>query len=283
VSAPTDEVGPAAGEAAGRPPALPGDYHVHTAWSDGVGTVEDVACRAAQLGLPEIAIAEHFTPSPGPDEDWWLRPELLAAYVEDVHAVAARHDDVTVLLGVEAEYVDGQEAELEHYLSAWPFEVVVLGVHEVDGFTFDDPALRRDARWDDPDALLSAYYRTVRRACAWGRFDILAHVDYIGLWGHRPGPAVLPEIEAALDALAASGAAIELNTDRFSDPAGVMYPSVAILRAARARGVPLTIDSDAHEAEHVGRAWDEAIAHAGEAGYLESLRLSDRELVPLPG
>jgi histidinol-phosphatase (PHP family) len=196
--------------------------------------------------------------------------------------VAARHDDVKVLLGVEAEFVAGQEAALAEHLSAWPFEVVVLGVHEVDGFIFDDPALRKDPRWDDPDALLVAYYRTVRRACEWGRFDIFAHLDYIGLWGHRPGPTVQPEIEAALDALAASGAAIELNTDRFSDPVGVMYPSVAILRAAHARGISLAIDSDAHEVEEVGRAWEEAIALAREAGYRETLRLSDRALVPLP-
>jgi histidinol-phosphatase (PHP family) len=153
----------------------------------------------------------------------------------------------------------------------------------VDGFVFDDPSLRTDSRWDDPGALLAAYYRTVRRAAEWGCFDILAHVDYIGLWGHRPGPAVVPEIEAALDALAASGAAIELNTDRFSDPAGVMYPSLEILRSAHARGIPLTIDSDAHEAEHVGRLWDEAIDLAREAGYRETLRLSDRARVPLPG
>jgi histidinol-phosphatase (PHP family) len=262
---------------------LPGDYHVHTTWSDGSGTVEDVVRRAAELGLPEIAVAEHFTPSPGPDEDWWLRPEQLGAYVQDVQAAAARHGEIKVLLGVEAEYVAGEEAELEKQLSAWPFEVVVLGVHVVDGFVFDDPSLRTNPCWDDPDALLAAYYRTVRRAAEWGRFDIFAHIDYIGLWGHRPGPAALPEIEAALDALAASGAAIELNTDRFTDPAGVMYPSVAILRAARARGIPLTIDSDAHEVEHVGRAWDEAIARAHEAGYRETLRLSDRVLVPLPG
>ncbi len=266
----------------GIPAALPGDYHVHTAWSDGTGTVEDVVRRAAELGLPEIAVAEHFTPSPGPDEDWWLRPEQLGDYVADVRAAAARHDDVRVLLGVEAEYVAGREAELEEVLSAWPFEVVVLGIHEVDGFVFDDPALRGDPRWDDPDALLAAYYRTARQAAEWGRFDILAHLDYISLWGHLPGPAVLPEIEEALDALAASGAAIELNSDRFSDPAGVMYPSVEILRRANARGIPLTIDSDAHEAEHVGRAWDEAIAHARAAGYRETLRLSDRALVPLP-
>ena len=216
-----------AGPAGRAGPALPGDYHIHTEWSDGTGSVEDVARWAAGIGLPEVAVAEHFTPAPGPGEDWWLRPEELGAYVDEVHAVAARHDDVRVLLGLEAEYVAGQEPQLEELLAAWPFEVVVLGVHVVDGFVFDDPALRKDPRWDDPDALLTAYYRTVRQAAEWGRFDIFAHIDYIGLWGHRPGPAVLPEIEAALDALAASGAAIELNTDRFTDPAGVMYPSLA--------------------------------------------------------
>ena len=188
-----------------------------------------------------------------------------------------------MLVGLEAEYVAGQEAELAELLSAWPFEVVVLGVHSVDGFVFDDPSLRADPRWDDPDALLAAYYRTVRQAAEWGRFDILAHMDYISLWGHRPGPAVLPEIEAALDALAASGAALELNTDRISDPAGVMYPSLDILASAYTRGIPLTIDSDAHEAVHVGRLWDEALELARRAGYRETLRLSDRALVPLPG
>ena len=62
-----------------------------------------------------------------------------------------------------------------------------------------------------------------------------------------------------------------------------MYPSLEILRAARERGIPLTIDSDAHEAAHVGRLWDEAIALARAAGYRETLRISDRALVPLPG
>lgn len=261
----------------------PGDYHVHTTWSDGTGSVEECVLRAVELGLPEIGIADHVSTSPGPGEEWWVKLDRMDAYCQDVRAVAVRHPEITVLLGLEAEWVDGREAELDALLDAWPFEFVVLGVHAVDGFDFDDPSLRRDARWTDADELLVEYYRTIRRAAAWGRFDILAHADYIGLWGHRPGPATLPEIEAALDALAASGRALELNTDRVSDPAGVMYPSPEILRAACARGIPLTIDSDAHQAAHVGRLWDEAIALAREAGYRETLRVSDHTLVPLPG
>jgi len=81
--------------------------------------------------------------------------------------------------------------------------------------------------------------------------------------------------------MTAAGCAIEQNTDRISAPAGVMSPSVDILRRARERGTPLVISSDAHEAQHVGRLWDESMAPARDAGYRESLRLSDRALVPL--
>lgn len=265
-------------------PALPGDYHVHTTFSDGDGTVEECVAQAASLGLPEIAIADHVAAVQTASWATASMPlALMERYVEEVHEAAARHAGITVLLGLEAEYVPGHEAELQALLSAWPFEVVVLGVHAVDGFAFDDPDLRGDPRWGDADAFLSAYYRTVRRAVESGRFDVLAHVDYISLWGHAPGPTVQPFIEAALDALAASGAALELNTDRVTDPAGVMYPSPAILRAARERDIPLVIDSDAHEAAHVGRMWDEAMGLARAAGYAGALRLSDHTVVPFPG
>ena len=262
---------------------VPGDYHVHTTYSDGSGTIAECVAHAISIGLPEIGIADHLSAVQPTTWDSASIPfAQLDRYVEEVRHAAARHDEIAVLLGVEADYVPEYEAELAELLSAYPFEFVVGGVHVVDGFDFDDPAKRLDARWSDPDALFIAYYEKVRRAAEFGRFGVIAHLDYIGLWGHTAGPTVDAEIDAALDAIAASGNAVELNTDRISDPAGVMYPSVDLLRRACARRIPLVISSDAHEAEHVGRLWGEGIATARDAGYRESLRLSDRALVPLP-
>lgn len=264
-------------------PAPPGDYHVHTTFSDGDGTVEECVAQALELGLPEIGIADHVCAVRMSTGDGACMPlALMEGYVDEVHEAARRHTGIKVLLGLEAEHVPGHEAELHSLVSAWPFEFVVLGVHTVEGFAFDDPTLRDDPRWREPGDLLAAYYRTVRRAVESSRFDVLAHLDYISLWGHVPGAAVRAEIDAVLDALAGSGAALELNTDRVSDPAGVMYPSPAILRAARERDIPLVIDSDAHEARHVGRLWDEAVTLARGAGYEGALRLSDRTIVPFP-
>jgi len=262
---------------------VPGDYHVHTTFSDGEGTVAECVEAAIAAGLPEIGIADHLAPvQPTPWDSATIPLQLLDGYVEAVLDAAEDYPEIRVLLGLEAEYVPEQEAELDKLLSAYPFQYAVLGVHVVHGFAFDDPDLRGDPRWGDPDALLAEYYRVVRRAAEYGHFDVLAHIDYIGLWGHRPGPAALREIGAALDALAAAGSAMELNTDRITDPAGVMYPSGDLLREACARGIPLVISSDAHEAAHVGRLWDEAVANARAAGYVSTLRLSDRSLVPLP-
>ena len=262
---------------------LPGDYHIHTTFSDGTGSVAACIERAISVGLTEIGIADHLS---AVQPSVWEIPSIslaqLECYVAEVREAASRYDEITVLLGVEADYVPEHETQLRALLDGWPFDYVIGGVHGVDGFDFDDPARRHDPRWSDSDALLAAYYETVRRAARFGGFDIIAHLDYIGLWGHTPGPGVGDSIDAALDAIAASGAAIELNTDRFSDPAGVMYPSGDLLRAARARDVPLVISSAAHAADQVGLLWDAALDRAMQAGFRGTLRLSDRTLVPLP-
>ena len=262
---------------------LPGDYHVHTTFSDGTGSVADCIEQAISVGLTEMGIADHVSPAqPSP----WVMPTIpyarLDDYVAEVRDVASRYDEITVLLGIEADYAPQHESQLRALLDAWPFDYVIGGVHAVDGFDFDDPTTRHDPRWSDADALFAAYYRTVRQAAQFGGFDIIAHLDYIGLWGHTPSPAVSEAIDAALDAIAASGAAIELNTDRFSDPAGVMYPSDDLLRAAAGRDMPLVISSDAHAAEHVGQLWDEALDRVVRAGFRGALRLSDHTVVPLP-
>ena len=275
-----------------RAAASPGDYHVHTAYSDGEGSVEDCVRQAVACRLPEIGIADHVSGVRSATWDLGSIPfERLDDYVAEVLDAAARHDDITVLLGVEADYLPGYEDDLAELLAAYPFQYVVGGVHVIDGFDFDNEERRDDPRWADTDAVFTANYRAVQAAAESvrlgpagaevARFDILAHLDYVGLWGHKPGPAVDPALDAALDAMAAHGCAIELNTDRITDPAGVMYPSQDILRRARAREIPLVVSSDAHCPAHVGRLWDEAIALARRAGYGEALRMSDRELVPL--
>jgi histidinol-phosphatase (PHP family) len=261
----------------------PGDYHVHTRFSDGEG--EPVQCveRALALGLPEIGISDHLTPSViGAGGDWSIGLERLDAYVAAVRAAAARYPEITVLLGVEADYVPGAEDELAGLLGAYPFDYVIGGLHYVDGFSFDDPPNRDDSRWADGASLYERYYELIGRAASTGLFDVLAHLDYIMLWGrHLEGDIARAE-DKALAAMAARGVAIEVNTTGTLDPAGRMYPALGLLERARRLGIPLVFGSDAHALDQIGWRFDEGVALARRAGYGSCLRLSSGTQQPLP-
>ena len=214
--------------------------------------------RAAELGLPEIGIADHFALERrrGRTSTWCRSAWTSTATGCAPWRTARRHPRAAGSRGRLRARARGAPARRARRGTTSTTSSAACTPWPASSST--TPACAT-TRWGDADALFARYYDTVRRAAASGCFDVLAHLDYIGLWGHRPGPAALRELDEVLDALAASGTALELNTDWRSDPAGVMYPSPEILRAAQRRGIPLVIDSDAHEAEHVGRLFGEAM------------------------
>jgi len=260
----------------------PGDYHVHTRFSDGEGEPAQCVERALALGLPEIGITDHLTPSClGAEGDWSIGHERLGEYVDAVRDAAARYPEITVLLGVEADYVPGAEDELAELLGAHPFDYVIGGLHFVDGFPFDEPALREDARWDDAASLYRRYYALVGCAAASGLFDVVAHLDYVMLWGRRADADIATAENAALAALAAHGVAVEVNTTGTLEPAGLMHPAPDLLERACRLGIPVVFGSDAHKVEQVGWQFDAAVALARQAGYRTSLELSSGSQKPL--
>ena len=261
----------------------PGDYHVHTRFSDGEGEPAQCVERALALGLPQIGISDHLTPSVLDAEgDWSIGHDCLGEYVGAVRAAAARYPGITVLLGVEADYVPGAEDELAGLLGAYPFDYVIGGLHYIDGFSFDDEATREDPRWDDAASLCRRYYALGSRAAACGLFDVLAHLDYVMLWGRRTTADISAAEDEALAAMAAGGVAIEVNTTGTLDPAGRMYPAPDLLERACRLGIPLVFGSDAHEVDQVGWQFDAAVALARQAGYRTSLELSSGAQKPLP-
>jgi histidinol-phosphatase (PHP family) len=244
-----------------------GDYHVHSRFSDGEGEPAELVERALALGLPAIGISDHYAPEVlGEQGGYGVERDRLGDYVAAVRDAARRYPGIEVLLALEADYVPEAEGELAAILATYPFDYVIAGLHFVDGFSFDDPAARDDRRWQDP-ALYRQYYALVRRAMETGLFDVLAHIDYIRLWGHPlPGDISAAE-DDALAAVVEAGAALEVNTTGTLDYAGRMYPMPGLLARARARGLPIVFGSDAHELGQVGWLFDEAVALARGASY----------------
>ena len=170
-------------------------------------------------------------------------------------------------LGIEVDYEPGREDETAEALDPYPWDYVLGSIHFLDGLGIDaEPSLVDSV---GAEQAWSRYYDTLSGAARTGLFDSLAHPDLVKFFGD--------EIDWDWDGVARSldGVAIEVSSAGLHKPHGKLYPNPAFLAAARAQGVPITLASDAHSPEDVGRDLDRAVGHARGAGY-ETVTIFDQ-------
>lgn len=258
-------------------------YHNHTRWSDGAPTVAAQIDAARAAGLDELGLSDHYVLHPTEVVEWSMDLDLLGDYVLDVRAAAHETRGLTVRLGLEADYFPETVAELRRRLEPYPWDYVIGSVHFVDGFCTDESGKLWDAlAAEQRDEIWRRYWVLIRELAESGVYDFVGHLDLPKKFGHRPRVQPAAECAAALDAIAADGMAIEINTAGWHLPAGEAYPSLALLREARRREIPLLINADAHFPEFLTRSFDRARALAREAGYTELCRYAGRERFPVP-
>ena len=73
---------------------------------------------------------------------------------------------------------------------------------------------------------------------------------------------------------------VEVSTAGLHKPVGELYPHPDFLRACRVRGVPVTLGSDAHSPDLVGRDFDRARELLTSAGY-ETITVFERPWLKL--
>jgi len=241
---------------------------------------------ARTRGLREIGFADHipqyFLPPERRDPSLAMAEEELEAYVGEVQAAAAAVNDMAVRLSIEADYFPGQEERLKAILDRYPFDYVLGSVHHLDGWGFDNPAELHGYSGRDIDALYREYFRLIRRMAATGLFDVVAHPDLPKKFGYRPRTDIHGLYEETVRAVSAAGLTVEVNTAGLRQPAGEIYPAQAFLKLCYRYGVPVTLGSDAHRPEDVGRDFDRAVAVLRQAGYTEVAVFQGRRRSFLP-
>lgn len=118
--------------------ALRGDLHVHTRWSDGTATIEQMAAAAAAHGLEYIAISEH---SRRVAVAHGLDPTRLMQQRDAVARLKSRAAGVAILTGIECDVLDDGTLDLPDGALA-PLDVVIAAVHS----KFDLSRARQTAR-----------------------------------------------------------------------------------------------------------------------------------------
>jgi histidinol-phosphatase (PHP family) len=248
------------------------DYHLHPrAGTSGgveetdhtVEAVERYVEAAAARGVAEIGLTEHVYYFRETRSIWALPYQLercrcsLEAYCGAV--LEAKRRGLPVKLGLEVDWVPDRADELAELLSPYPWDFLLGSVHWIDGLAVDQqPGLwgvhTVAEVWERYGAELGAAARS-------GHFDVLAHPDLVKIFGERA------PYDWALTVASMDNVCIEISTAGLRKPVGELYPDTAFLELARAAGTPITIASDAHLADDVGRDLDAAVSLAYDAGY----------------
>lgn len=260
-------------------------YHNHTNWSDGAPTLAAQIQAARQLGLDELGISDHYVLYPGGGDaarEWSMDLDLLGDYVLELRAAADETKDLTLRIGIEADFFPETVEELRERLAPYPFDYVIGSVHYVDGFPIDRCAPDWDAlSQDERNDMWRRYWERIRQMAESRVFDFAAHLDLPKKFGHCASVDLTHEAHAALEAIRGAGMAMEINTAGWSLPAGEAYPALGLLREARRREIPLLINADAHFPEFLTRDFDRARALAREAGYTGLVRYENRQPYPV--
>lgn len=258
------------------------DYHTHTArCGHAGGETRAYVERALAAGLREIAITDHvplyFLPGEDPDPGVAMTRAELPGYVEEVLALrnefAGRID---VLLGLEADYAEGHEDALRAILALADWDVVLGSVHWVAGDWIDAPGSGRRHDVEGSAFLWTEYDRLVGKAARSGLFDVLTHLDLPKKFGHRRPAETRASEGAVVDAVRASGVAIEVSSAGLRKAVGEEYPAPPLLRALVGEGVPIVFSSDAHAPAEVAWGADRIGAAARAAGARKHLSFRRR-------
>ncbi len=262
-------------------------YHCHSTWSDGRDAIGQMVAAARHAGLAEVGLSDHFTLTPYDDTDagQWSMPRNgrdLEDYLRDLRAAAAAAE-IPVRIGVEADYFPETWSQVRDLLSALDLDYVIGSVHYVNRFPIDSsPGPWRRLDRDAINAVHRQYYIRIRQLAESGGCDFIGHFDLPKKFGFLPDPAPEEEIAAALDAIAASGMALELNTAGWDKPCAEPYPAPPLLRAAFDRSAAVVLTADAHRSEEIARHYCRGAALLRDAGYTHMQAWRGRRSFPTP-
>lgn len=216
----------------------------------------------------------------------WLDQVCVASLSEFVGFVMdAKKTRPDLSLGVEADFFPGGEDELRELLARYEWDYIIGSVHFLDGWGFDNPETQSVFKDLDPLETYACYYDLLRQACASGLFQIIAHPDNLKVFGFRPANEedLLPFYHALAEEMIVRGVATEINTGlAYRFPIAESCPSPLLLSVLAQHSVPITLSSDAHFPDDIGRLLDEAKAAAVDEGYTELTVFRGRESVKVP-
>lgn len=253
------------------------DLHLHTTFSDGKHTIEEMVRSAAEKGMVSVGISDHsFTEF---DLRYCIRSEALEDYHKEIRRVREAYAGVIeVYAGLEYDgYTELKHREQYDYLIGDCHYVKTFdGYHSVDHAKDEQWAAIERYFGGDAIAYSKAYFETYVERTALHRPDILGHFDLSAKFGFvdEANPRYRAMAKEAMVACLEITPFVEMNTGAISRKVrDVPYPADFLLPEILHHGGKIILSSDAHHTENIAFGFDEAVELLKANGFTSVMQL----------
>jgi histidinol-phosphatase (PHP family) len=255
------------------------DYHFHSLYSfDSETPPVEIVETALKKGLKEICFTEH--------KDLELQYFVVDFYDDSrvsasINALKREYGErIKIRKGVELDFQTETIPDFEKFVETYEFDFILASVHAIE-HDFVGPEFFETR---EPDRAFELYFDEVLSLSRLTSFDVLGHMDYVKR--HSPvklNPGKYKEIfRQILGNIIKNGKGIELNTSGWRHNPGEPYPSTYILKMYREMGGEIiTVGSDAHKAEDIGRDFDKALKLLEETGFTGVYVFENRRMMKI--
>ena len=247
------------------------DLHIHTVFSDGAHTMEEMVLAAIDKGFVSIGISDHSYTSF--DLRYCIRPERFPAYHEELLRLKREYADrIEVYAGLEYDgWSELPDRDLYDYLIGDCHYIKIGDSY----FSVDHAAAEQKAALDewfggDPLAYCRAYFETYVERTRIHRPDVLGHFDLPVKFGlvDEDDPAYRRMAADAMLACLEVTPIVELNTGAIARGLRKKpYPDFCLLREILRHGGRVVLGSDAHRRENLGFWFADALELLREVGF----------------
>lgn len=237
------------------------DLHMHTIWSDGTNTAEEMVQEAIRKGLETVGISDHSSGDP-----CGMTLEQSVEYRAEIARLKEKYaGQIRVLCGLERDYFTDDFADYDYTIGSVHWLAMPDG-HRVP-IDYMAEKLREGAEkyfGGDFYALAEAYYAMMAKVVEVTKCDIIGHFDLITKFIEQDPafdtnhPRYVKAWQQAADELLKTGKPFEVNTGAISRGYRTTpYPAKEIRNYIREHGGKLIMSSDAHAKENIAFRFDE--------------------------
>ena len=230
------------------------DFHVHSNFSDGVSTPEEIVERAIADGMERLGFSDHvYAPY---DLECCIPKADMVRYRDTIRALQKKYaGKIEIFCGIEQDiYSEESTAGYDYVIGSVHYIKLGGQYYDVD---YKVETLREAADkyfGGDLYGVVETYFDTVSQVCEKTGCDVIGHFDLIAKLNDRyqlfdeSHPRYVAAWQKAADKLLATGKLFEINTGAISRGYRTQpYPTSPIRQYLSQRGAKFILTSDSHD------------------------------------